>query len=80
MDEAKKIGLDFDELQEYGFNFKDAFCGNSCPSRRSLFDFDKIMNGDSGELLKSGLVRRYQDVIRYASCHPKTKDYMTPRV
>lgn len=35
LEEAKKIGLDFGELEDYGFTGKN--CGSVCPNKSSIF-------------------------------------------
>ena len=44
-DEAKKLGLDFGDLEEYGFDVKSVRCGGkTCINREKVKDFDKMLS------------------------------------
>ena len=60
MDEARKIGLDFGELEDYGIKVNKN-CGNTCPNSGSFFlELDRLMNGESDHsLLESKMLSQY---------------------
>lgn len=74
---ASKIGLDFNDLEEYGFDFQNLAC-KSCPDRKIVFNVDKLVNG-TDRFLEQGL-RNYANVIKRAQCHPLIKEYVPPKV
>jgi hypothetical protein len=76
VEEAEKLGFNFEELEEYGFNLRDMACGNSCPQKRQFFEIDKLING-SDRIVEKGL-REYNEIVRKASCHPMIKDNVPP--
>ena len=78
-DEAQKLGLDLEDLQEYGFDSQGLKCNqaaNSC--KRVDRSFDEFVDYNTGAVKKmSGLlIDKYERV----SCHPMVKKHVSPVV
>jgi len=43
-DEARKLGLDIDDLNEYGFNSKTICNGQKCLGNLNIKNYDKVLN------------------------------------
>jgi hypothetical protein len=45
VDEAKKLGVDFGNLSDYGFEYKSEACGGkTCLNKDKIKRFDEIIN------------------------------------
>lgn len=76
-EEAQKLGLEFDDLKEYGFDFKGDSCGGKMCFKggKSYEDFVK-----NASLASSKTAIKAIDNYQKVSCHPFVKKHVTPKV
>jgi len=77
-EEAKKIGMDVGDLEDYGFDIKGK-CGNGiCIDRqkiKSFADFVEQTNKMGAQFMEKG-----KTLMNRAQCHPTIKEHVMPRV
>ena len=73
-EQAQKLGLDLDDLKEYGFDVKGVNCGGKlCP--KSYDEFTR-----NGSLMGAKMALKSIDEYAKISCHPFVKKHVTPHV
>ena len=56
IEEAKKIGIDFGELEDYGFDKTSQLCGGrTCPGKKEIIEVNRLLNGTENKFLEVGL-------------------------
>ena len=74
VDEAKKLGVDFGDLTDYGFEYKSSACGGkTCFNKDKLKNFDDIINKNT---LTGKFVEQGHKLLQRASCHPKIQKHI----
>ena len=78
-EEANKLGMDFGDLQEYGFDTKSSNCGgNACINKDSFKNLDDALSKSrkfSYKLMDEGA-----NLYKRAQCHPQFRKHVTPHV
>lgn len=79
LDEFKKLGVDFGDLNDYGFEYKSSSCGGkTCLNKNALKDFDDILNKKRS--FNAKIIEQGNDLYRRVSCHPKMQKHVNPVV
>lgn len=78
-DEAQKLGLDIDDLQEYGFDVQGLRCAQASQScKRVDQSFEEFVNynTEQAKVFSNLFIEKYERV----SCHPLMKKHVNPVV
>ena len=77
-EEAGRLGMDFGDLQEYGFETNGPNCNGTCISKNSFKNFDDALNKNNQ--FTERFLNEATGLYRRAQCHDGFRKTVTPKV